>query len=182
MIQNLDKFVLPQNFRGKNALIIQFWWIIQSTFFACSPQFFYGWRRFLLRLFGAKVGKNVIIRPSAKITYPWKLSIGDNAWVGDNVVLYTLGEIEIGKNSVISQKSYLCTASHDYTKETFDIYQKKIIIENEVWIATDVFIAPGITIGAGAVIGARSSVLNDMPAGMICVGYPAKPIKPRIVK
>ena len=105
---------------------------------------------------------------------------GDNSWIGDDVGLYTLGKIEIGKNSVISQKSYLCAASHDYTKATFDIYESKIVIEDEVWIATDVFIAPGITIGTGAVIGARSTVLGNMPAGMICVGYPAKPIKPRV--
>jgi putative colanic acid biosynthesis acetyltransferase WcaF len=182
VIQNLEKFVLPKNFRAKNAITVQIWWIIQDTIFAGSPQFLYGWRRFLLRLFGAKIGKNVIIRPSVKITYPWKLSIGDHSWIGDNVDLYTLGNIEIGKNAVISQKSYLCAASHDYTKETFDIYDHKITIEDEAWIATDVFIAPGITIGKGAVIGARSSVFSDMPAGMICVGYPAKPIKPRTVK
>jgi putative colanic acid biosynthesis acetyltransferase WcaF len=181
VIQNLANFVLPHNFRKKSALTVQVWWIIQSTFFACSPQFLYGWRRFLLRLFGANIGKNVIIRPSVKVTYPWKLSIGDNSWIGDEVNLYTLGEIDIGKNTVVSQKSYLCTASHDYTKETFDIYEQKIVIEDEVWIATDVFIAPGITIGKGAVIGARSTVLSNMPSGMICVGYPAKPIKPRIV-
>ena len=182
MIQNLEKFVLPKDFRAKNAVTVQLWWIIQSTIFAGSPQFLYGWRRFLLRLFGAKIGKNVIIRPSAKITYPWKLTIGDYSWIGDNVDLYTLGEIKIGKNTVISQKSYLCAASHDYTKDTFDIYDQKIIIEDEVWIATDVFIAPGTTIGKGAVIGARSTVLGDMPAGMVCVGYPAKPVKPRITK
>lgn len=181
MIQNLEQFTLPKNFRAKNAFTVQIWWIVQATFFACSPQIFYGWRRFLLRLFGAKIGKDVIIRPSAKITYPWKLTIDDNSWIGDNVVLYTLGEIEIGKNAVVSQKSYLCAASHDYKKETFDIYVKKIVIKDEVWIATDVFIAPGVTIGEGAVIGARSTVLNDMPAGMVCVGYPAKPIKLRNV-
>jgi putative colanic acid biosynthesis acetyltransferase WcaF len=181
MVQNLEQFVLPKNFRAKSAVIVQIWWIIQSTLFACSPQFLYGWRRFLLQLFGAKIGKNVLIRPSAKITYPWKLSIGDNSWIGDDVDLYTLGEIQIGTNTVISQKSYLCAATHDYTKESFDIYEQKIVIEDEVWIATDVFIAPGITIGKGAVIGARSTVLGDMPAGMICVGYPAKPIKPRVV-
>jgi len=125
--------------------------------------------------------QNFKIRPSAKITYPWKLTVGDNSWISDNTNLYTLGEIEIGKNVVISKKSYLCAASHDYTKETYDIFERKIVIEDEVWIATDVFIAPGITIGKGAVIGARSTVLSDMPAGMICVGYPAKPIKLRIV-
>ncbi len=181
MIQNLKQFTLPKNFRAKNAVTVQMWWIVQGTLFACSPQFLYGWRRFLLCLFGAKIGKNVIIRPSVKVTYPWKLTIGDHSWIGDDVDLYTLGEIEIGKNAVISQKSYLCTASHDYKKESFDIYAQKIIIEDEAWIATDVFIAPGITVGKGAVIGARSTVLNDMPAGMICAGYPAKPIKTRIV-
>jgi putative colanic acid biosynthesis acetyltransferase WcaF len=178
--QKLNKFVLPVGFRGKGAITVQLWWIIQSTIFACSPQFTYKWRNFLLRQFGANIGKNVIIRPSVKITYPWKLTIGDNAWVGDNVDLYTLGEISIGKNVVVSQRAYLCTGSHKHTAEAFDIYAKPIIIEDEAWVATDVFIAPGITIGKGAVIGARSSVFKDMPAGMICIGNPAKPVKKRL--
>lgn len=179
MKQNLEQFTIPKDFRAKNVFVVQLWWIVQSTLFSCSPQFLYGWRRFLLRLFGAKIGKNVIIRPTARITYPWKLTIGDFSWIGDHVELYTLGEIKIGKHAVVSQKSYLCTGSHDYKKTTFDILAKKIVIEDEVWISTDVFIALGVTIGKGAVIGARSTVLSDMPEGMVCVGYPAKPIKPR---
>jgi putative colanic acid biosynthesis acetyltransferase WcaF len=93
-----------------------------------------------------------------------------------------LGEINIGSNVVVSQKSYLCTGSHDYQKPTFDIYAKPINIEDQVWVATDVFIAPGVTIGKGAVVGLRSTVLNDLPAGMICFGNPAKPVKPRIME
>lgn len=178
--QKLDKFVLPENFRGKGAITVQLWWIVQSTLFACSPQFSYKWRNFLLRLFGAKIGRNVIIRPSVKVTYPWKLTIGDNAWVGDDVGLYTLGEITIGKNAVVSQRSYLCTGSHNHTSEAFDIFAKPIVIEDEAWVATDVFIAPGVTIKKGAVIGARSSVFKDMPTGMICIGNPAKPVKERL--
>jgi putative colanic acid biosynthesis acetyltransferase WcaF len=178
--QKLDKFIIPPNFRGRNAVIVQFWWIIQASLFAWSPQFAYKWRNFLLRCFGAKVGESVIIRQSAKITYPWKLTIGDNSWVGDNVVLYTLGNITIGKNVVVSQRSYLCAASHDYQKETFDIYAQPIFIEDEAWLATDVFVAPGIRIGKGTVIAARSSVYKDMPAGTICMGNPAKPIKNRL--
>ncbi|MFA3791372.1 putative colanic acid biosynthesis acetyltransferase [Aliiglaciecola sp. SL4] len=180
--QNLNKFKIPENFRGKNAITVQLWWIIQSTLFACSPQFMYGWRNFLLRAFGAKIGKGVIIRPSVKITYPWKLTIGDYAWVGDEAELYTLGEITIGNNAVVSQKCYLCTGSHDFEVETFDIYAKPIVIEPEVWLATDVFVAPGITISEGALVGARSSVFEDMPRGMICLGYPAKPVKKRQVR
>ena len=145
-----------------------------------SPQFAYKWRNCLLRLFGANIGHNVIIRPTVRITYPWKLTVKDNAWVGDYVDLYTLGDITIGKNTVVSQKCYLCTGSHDYKSEAFDIYAKPIVIEDQAWVATDVFIAPGVTIGRGAVIGSRSSVYKDMPAGMICIGNPAKPIKPRL--
>lgn len=181
-IQNLSKFSLPTGFRGRNALLVQLWWIVQKTFFRLSPQFLYGWRRCILRFFGAKIGKNVIIRPSVNITYPWKLTIGDNSWVGDDVSLYSLGEIIIGENAVVSQRSYLCTGSHDYKSEKFDIYAQTIIIEDEAWVATDCFIAPGVTIGKGAVIGARSSVYKDMPEGMICLGSPAKPIKPRLAK
>jgi putative colanic acid biosynthesis acetyltransferase WcaF len=182
MSQKLDEFVLPADFRGRSAVTIQLWWLIQGTLFACSPQFMYGWRNLLLKVFGAKIGKKVIIRPTVRITYPWKLTIGDHAWIGDNVELYTLGEINIGKNSVISQKSYLCTGSHDFQSKAFDIYQKSIVIEDEAWVATDVYIAPGVIIGKGAVIGARSSVFSNMPAGMICIGSPAKPIKLRMDK
>ena len=179
MYQELKQFSLPQYFRGRSAITVQLWWLIQPTLFAMSPQFMYGWRRFLLRCFGANIGNNVIVRPTARITYPWKLSIGDFSWIGDHAELYTLGEIEIGSNVVISQKCYLCAASHDYQKPSFDIYAQKITIKDEAWLATDVFVAPGITIAKGAVIGARSTVLSNMPKGMVCVGYPTKPIKPR---
>jgi len=176
---DLSQFKLPKNFRGRTGIFVQIWWFVQSSFFGLSPQFMYGWRRFLLKLFGAQIGKNVIIRPSARITYPWKIKIGDYSWIGDDVVLYSLGDIEIGNNVVVSQKSYVCAASHDYESESFDIYSNKINIQDEVWVATDVFIAPGVTIHKGAVIGARSSVFNDLPGGMICMGSPAKPIRKR---
>ena len=179
MRQQLSTFKLPQGFRGKNALVVQFWWLVQATLFAWSPQFMYGWRIFLLRLFGAKIGKNVIIRPTAKITYPWKVTIGDYSWIGDDAVLYSLGEITLGDNVVVSQKCYLCTGSHDYKKSTFDIFAKPIKIENEAWLATDVFVAPGVTIGSGTVVGARSSVFCNLVPEMVCIGNPAKPIKHR---
>ncbi len=177
--QDLSKFSLPKEFRGRSAFIVQLWWIVQATLFAWSPQFMYSWRRFLLRLFEARIGKHVLIRPSAKITYPWKLTIGDYSWIGDHVELYTLGEIVIGSNTVISQKSYLCTGTHDFTSFSFDIRQKSIQIGDQSWLATDVYVGPGVTIGRGSVIGARSTVLTDLPEGMVCYGNPAKPVKPR---
>lgn len=179
-MQQLNTFKLPNNFRGKNAFIVQLWWIVQGVFFKNSPQFMYGFRRFLLRLFGAKIGKDVILRPSVKTTYPWKVTIGDYSWIGDDVNLYSLGEIDIGKNVVISQKSYICTGSHDYLQSDFPIFAKKITIKDGCWLATDVFVAPGITIEKGSVIGSRSSVYKNIPANKVCIGNPAKIIRERI--
>jgi len=178
-MQKLNTFKLPKGFRGKSIFYVQFWWLVSYLLFKPSPQFLYSWRRFLLRIFGAKIGKNVIIRPTVTITYPWKLNIGDYSWIGDDVVLYTLGEIYIGRNTVISQRSYICTGSHDYTKSNFLIYAKKIIIEDSCWLATDVFVAPGITIKSNTVVGSRSSVYNNLPKNSICIGNPAKAIKER---
>jgi len=181
LVQDLSRFRVPSMFRGRSGWYVQLWWLVQASLFAWSPQVFYGWRRFLLRRFGAEVGKGVIIRPSARITYPWKVSIGDFAWIGDEVVLYSLGQIDIGANAVVSQRCYLCTGSHDYTRPTFDIYAERILVGAEAWLATDVFVAPGIRIGRGAVVGARSSVFEDIPDLMLAKGTPAKPFKKRLV-
>ncbi|MFD0791994.1 WcaF family extracellular polysaccharide biosynthesis acetyltransferase [Mucilaginibacter litoreus] len=178
--QDLKSFTVPSDFRGRSKVTTQLWWIVQSTLFALSPQALYGWRRFLLRLFGAKIGKNVLIRPSTKITYPWKLTVGNNSWIGDNCTIYSLGEILIGNNVAIAHHVYLNTGGHVYTVPTFDIFSEPIVIEDECWITNDVFITSGVRIGKGTIVGARSTVLNSLPSNKICVGYPARPIKDRI--
>lgn len=178
--QDLAQFRVPPGFRGRSALVVQLWWCVQATLFRGSPQFLFGWRRWLLRLFGARIGKGVLIRPSVEVTYPWKLTIGDHAWIGDGAVLYTLGEIHIGSNSVVSQRSYLCTGGHRTDTPSFDIYALPIVVGAECWIASDVFVAPGVSVGEGAVVGARSTVFDDLPSGMICYGTPARPVRPRL--
>jgi putative colanic acid biosynthesis acetyltransferase WcaF len=179
MYQDLSLYRNPKGFRGRNVFIVQLWWIVQSTLFSLSPKFLYGWRRFLLRMFGAHIGKGVLIRPSVQVTYPWKLFIGDYTWIGDNTILYNLGEIHIGSNVSIAHHDYFCTGLHNIHSLTFDIGQKPIVIEDECWIPNDIFIGPGVTIKRGCVVGARSTVLKDLPEGMICFGNPAKPIKKR---
>ena len=178
-VQDLSSFRLPRHFRGRSAIVVQLWWAVQATVFHGSPQIFYGFRRWLLRLFGARVGKGVLIRPSATFTYPWKVTVGDDVWIGDNVVVYSLGEIVIGSNVVVSQKSYLCAATHDYRSRSFDMLASKIVIDDEVWVSADVFVAPGVKIGKGAVVGARSSVFRDLPPMMVSMGSPAQPLRPR---
>ena len=177
--QQLNTFKLPPNFRGKPGWYVQLWWIVQALLFRPSPQFMYGWRRFLLRSFGANIGKGVMLRPTVRTQFPWKVSIGDHSWVGDDVVLYSLGVITIGRNAVVSQKSYLCAGSHDYTQPDFPIVGLPVVIKDECWLATDVYVAPGVTIGKGTVVGARSSVFKSLPAGMVCMGSPAKVVKRR---
>lgn len=180
-VQALDTFRLPAGLRGRSGAFVQMWWIVQQLLFAPSPQALYGWRRFLLRLFGARIGKGVIIRPSVRVTYPWKLTIGDHAWVGDNVELYTLDAITIGENAVVSQGSYLCTGTHDYTRPSFDMVIAPVTIEPEAWVASQVFVMPGVTVRRGAVVAVRSLVTRDVPPMAVAMGQPARVVGARRV-
>jgi putative colanic acid biosynthesis acetyltransferase WcaF len=179
--QRLDLFKLPPGFRGRGALFVQLWWIVQALVMNPLPQICYPVRRWLLRTFGAKIGAAVRIRPGVDIQFPWKVTIGDNSWIGDDVKLYSLGPISIGANTVISMNSIVCAADHDYSDATFPIRERPIRIGDQIWIASDVWIGPGVSIGDGAVVGARSIVTRDLPAGMVCIGSPCRPIKPRMM-
>jgi putative colanic acid biosynthesis acetyltransferase WcaF len=180
--QDLSQFRMPRGFRGRSAVVVQIWWIVQDTLFRWSPQALYTWRNFLLRLFGARIGKSVRFRPTVRVTYPWRLSVGDNVWIGDDCVLYNLGDITIGSSVAIAHNVYLCTGTHDYTKIDFPIGQRPIHIEDEVWLPNEIFVGPGVTIGRGTVVGVRSTVLQDLPPAMICYGHPAKPVRPREIR
>jgi putative colanic acid biosynthesis acetyltransferase WcaF len=177
--QDLSSFRMPAGFRGRPAWFVQLWWMVETSLFRTSPQAFYPWRAFLLRCFGAKIGKGVMVRPSASVTYPWKLSVGDYSWIGDEVVLYTLGNINVGSHTVISQRSYLCAGKHDIEAVSFAITSQPIEIGDQCWIAADVFVCPGVKIGFGTVVGARSTVTRDLPPGVVAFGSPAKPLRTR---
>ncbi|MBE9116003.1 colanic acid biosynthesis acetyltransferase WcaF [Lusitaniella coriacea LEGE 07157] len=165
--------------RGRPGWVILLWWLVQSIAFPLSLHNTHGIRRALLRLFGAKIGQGVVIRPTARFTYPWKVEIGDYSWIGDDVVLYSLERITIGSHCIVSQKCYLCTGSHDFQDPTFKLQTNTITIGNGAWVATDCFVAPGVTIGANAVIGARSNVFRDIPAQQVAWGSPCRPHYPR---
>ncbi len=158
--------------RGRSTWVVILWWLVQAIAFPLSLHNLNNFRCFLLRLFGAKIGKGVVIRPTARFTYPWKVEIGDYSWVGDDVVFYSVDRILVGSHCVISQKSYLCTGSHDIKDSSFTLITAPIIIGNGVWVATDCFIAAGINIGSNSVIGARSSVMKSIPARKVAWGSP----------
>ncbi len=168
--------------RGRPGWVILLWWLVQAIAFPLTPHFANGLRVGLLRRFGAKIGSRVIIRPTARFTYPWNVEIGDQSWIGDDVVFYSFEKIRMGQHCVVSQKSYLCTGSHAIADPTFKLTTAPITIGNGAWVATDCFVAPGVTIGANAVVGARSSVFRDMPPGMVCVGSPCKPVRDRAMQ
>jgi putative colanic acid biosynthesis acetyltransferase WcaF len=164
---------------GRPKFMVFLWLLVQDTLFRFSPIPCYGFRRWLLRRFGCKLGEGVIIRPRARLYYPWRIEIGDFSSIGDDVWLYSIAPIKVGSHAVISQKSFLCTAGLDYHAPYFKTVARPITVGDGAWVAADVFIAPGVTIGDNAVIGARSSVFKDMPADMICYGTPCQPGKHR---
>jgi putative colanic acid biosynthesis acetyltransferase WcaF len=165
----------PRGFvRGRPGWVVMLWWLVQAIAFPLTLHSHHAPRRTLLRLFGAKIGRGVVIRPTARFTYPWKVEIGDYSWVGDDVVFYSLAPIYVGTHCVISQKTYLCTGSHDVTDPAFGLMTGAIAIGNGAWIAADCFIAPGVKIGANTVIGARSAVFHSMPAQTLCWGSPCQ--------
>ena len=175
---NQNTFTGP-SFSVSNRLGRIMWTVVSGLFFRFSPQPLYGFRSFLLRIFGARVGQRVHVYPKVKIWAPWNLILGDECGIADGVTLYSQGLITIGYRAVISQGAHLAAGTHDYTLPGFPLITKPIIIKDHVWIAAEAFINPGIMIGEGCVIGARSVVTKDMPAWMVCAGHPCKPLKER---
>lgn len=155
------------------------WECVQLPFHPMRPRALSGVRIALLRLFGAKIGKNVLICGGVRVHVPWNLELGDYVAIGDKVEIYNLAPIRIGSHSVISQHTYLCASSHDYTRTDFPLYSRPITIGKQAWVAAGAFVAPGVTIGEGSVVGARSVVLRDVPAWTVAAGNPCHVIKPR---
>jgi putative colanic acid biosynthesis acetyltransferase WcaF len=130
-------------------------------------------------MFGAKIGANVHVHPSVKISVPWNLQIDDQAAVGDGAILYSLGLIHIGKRATISQYAHLCAGSHDYSRASFDLLKPPISIGEDVWICADAFIGPGVSVGAATIVGARAVVTKDLPHSVIAVGNPMRIVRSR---
>jgi putative colanic acid biosynthesis acetyltransferase WcaF len=166
----------------KNELIRQrLWTLFQATLFRFSPPRAHGFRARLLRMWGATIPEpdKVVIFASARIYFPWKLVLEPRSMVGRHVNLYNLAPIILRRGANISQHAHLCAGSHDFLRWSMPLIARPIEVGANAWIAADVFIGPGVTIGELAVIGARSVVVKDQPARMICAGNPCRPVKSR---
>lgn len=136
-------------------------------------------RVILLRAFGAKIHGPILIMDRVRVWLPWNLEVGEYSTIGSGCEIYNFGGVRIGRNSVVSQRTYICTASHDYTNPSMPLFWREIVIGDGVWIAAECFVAPGITIGDGAVVGARSVVTKNVSPWSVGAGNPYKFIKIR---
>jgi len=182
MVEKTKDTFKDASFSVTNRLMRLLWSVVYFIFFKYSPKPFHEWRSIILRCFGANIGRGVHVYPKVVIWAPWNLSIGDETGIANGAILYSQGKIIIGKRVVISQGTYICTGTHDYTQKEFPLYTKVINIHDNVWIAAESFVHPGVTINEGCVVGARSVVTKDLSAWMVCSGNPCIPIKKRILK
>ncbi|MFZ4483471.1 MAG: putative colanic acid biosynthesis acetyltransferase [Chthoniobacterales bacterium] len=154
-------------------------WAMCRPLFRWSPRLCWGWRRFLLRLFGARVADHVHIHPSVVIFIPWNLDIGAWSAVGFEALLYNLGPLRIGEKVTISPRAHLCGGSHDFRDELMPLRKEPVTVSDEAWICADAFVGPGVTVGRRAVVGARAVVTKDVPPQAIVAGNPARVIGER---
>lgn len=154
-------------------------WSIAWLFLASWTHPLHGWRRTLLRAFGAKVGRGVYVAPSARIWFPKNLELDDFVAIGDNVDIYNMALVKIGKYGIVSKGAHLCGGTHDIDDKYFQLQTKPIYIGAYAWVAAEAFVGPGVSIDEGAVLGARGLAVRNLSAWTVYVGSPAKPIRKR---
>jgi putative colanic acid biosynthesis acetyltransferase WcaF len=174
----LDIYSTDDFSRGRPAWLEALWLLVQPLLL--SSPFPGSWLRvLLLRLFGARIGCGVTIKPGVRVKFPWRLVVGDHCWIGEHVWLDNLAEIRIGNHCCLSQAAYLCTGSHDWSKASFDLIAKPIVLQDQVWLAARSTIGPGVTVGTGAVLSLGSVAIRDLADWQIHQGTPAVALKPR---
>ena len=154
------------------------WWIL----FRPSPRPCHFWRRLLLRLWGARIGRGAKIDPSVRIWAPWNLDLGEEAALGHHVDCYNVARVTIGPHATVSQYAFLCTASHDVSDPHMRLIHAPIVLAGQSWVCAGAFVAPGVTIGEGAVAGARAVVVKAVEPWTIVAGNPARAIRKRELK
>jgi len=156
--------------RGKEAV----WALARWIFFQNALPWPSSLRVALLEMFGAKIGARVVIRANVNISFPWRLQIGDQVWIGEDVGILSLAQVTIESNVCISQRAYICTGSHDFRRKDFKLKAAPITVRTGGWVAAAAFIGPGVEIGAGSIVSAGSVVLENVPANVLVQGNPAR--------
>jgi putative colanic acid biosynthesis acetyltransferase WcaF len=174
----LDLFRNPEFQRGPSKLTEALWIVVQPLLIeSWIPGSFH--RAGLLRLFGAKIGRGVVIKPHVRIKFPWKLEIGDYSWIGEEVWIDNLDLVKIGPHCCLSQGVYLCTGSHDWKRETFNLITRPITLDDQVWLCAKSSVAPGVHVGQGAVLTMGGLAVTDLEPWKIYGGTPATALRQR---
>lgn len=165
----------PRSVLWRRAL----WAVFRPLFLRGTGRLLSPLRVWALRLFGARIDSPVLVMDGVKVWHPWSLTMHRHSTLGRGVDVYNFGDVVIGRQSTVSQGSYLCTATHDFEDPTMPLVWSPIVVGPQCWVAAQCFIGPGVTIGEGAVVGARSVVVRDVDAWTVVAGNPARTIKPR---
>lgn len=158
------------------------WYFVNEWFINCGWMFISSIKVVLLRMFGAKIGKGVVIKPHVNVKYPWNLTIGNHAWIGENVWIDNLAPVSVGNNAVVSQGAMLLCGNHNYKKTTFDLMVGEIHIEEGAWVGAQCTVCPGVTLHSHAVLSAGSVATKNCEAYSIYQGNPAVKVKDRVVE
>lgn len=169
----------PHSFSNKLGRVA--WTIAWWLMFRPTPRIAFGWRRFILRLFGATIGRNARISPSARFWAPWNVSVGDEASIAHDVDCYSVDRISIGHHATVSQYAFLCTAGHDVSDPQMRLTHAPIRIGDQAWVCAGAYVAPGVALGPGAVAGAHAVVTRDVAPWTIVAGNPARYLRDRVL-
>ena len=181
MTVDLSRFANPHFDRGAGVVKEALWLLVSRMLFQHCPYSLSALKCAVLRWFGAAVGRGVVIKPDLKITFPWKLRLGDHVWLGEECWLLNLAPITIASHVSVSQRAFLCTGSHDYKSPTFDLITKPIIVETGAWLGAGAWVGPGVTVGSHAVLTAGSVAAKNLEPFGIYQGNPAVKVRTRVL-
>lgn len=176
---DLERFDNRAFDRGASRLKEALWLLVRLGLFELCPFGLYAVKVACLRAFGAKIGRGLVIKPGVKITFPWKLEIGDHVWLGEDCWLLNLDRITLGSHVCISQRAMLCTGSHNYSSPTFDLVVKPLRVGDGAWIAAQAWVGPGVAVGEHALLSAGSVTTRDLEPRGIYQGNPAVKVRQR---
>ena len=182
MKTNLENYTTGNFDIGRGRVIQTLWYFTNVLFLKNTLNPFSGIKTFLLKVFGAKIGEGVVVKPGVNIKYPWKLKVGNHSWIGENVWIDNLEKVAIGDNCVLSQGAMLLSGNHNYKKTSFDLITEPIILEDGVWIGAKSVVTGGVICKSHSVLTVNSVASQDLTEYTIYRGTPAEKVKTREIK
>ena len=167
--------------RGRPALV-EAAWLVLSALFVASFLPGSAHRRWLLALFGARIGRGVVVKPGVRVKFPWRLEVGDNAWLGEGAWIDNIVPVTIGANACVSQGAYLCTGNHDWSVPSFDLRAAPIVLADGAWVGARAVVGPGVTVGRGAIVALGAVAVRDVPERQILTAVAAPAAQRRTIR